>query len=153
MPLNENINALEIEIDGQLEIKTVVFKGNQNDLMNYFISKVDKHYCDSYIKGIIAAIQLNDVKTLKELVGADNKQFFDKKGNLKLNKNISHACADWTEDLTSLTNTIHMSMVLLSNGTYETTKQPELHIDIPNKLKFVLDYDGTCYSLKKIEEL
>ncbi|MFN6015803.1 MAG: transglutaminase domain-containing protein, partial [Flavobacteriales bacterium] len=42
IPLTEVINPFEIEIDGQIEIKTVVFKGGQSDLMKYYITKADK---------------------------------------------------------------------------------------------------------------
>ena len=153
VPLSEAINALEIEIDGQLEVKTIVFKGGQSDLMRYYINKADKKRCDAYVKGVIAAIRVNDVSKLKELVGSDNPLFFDKKGKLKLDKKVTLACLDWTGDLTSLTRTRHINMAMNDEGEYESTEDEELHIDMPGKLKFTLEFDGQTYSVTEIKTL
>jgi hypothetical protein len=153
IPLTEAINPLEIEIDGQIEIKTVVFKGGQSDLMNYYITKADKKRCDSYVKGVIAAIRVNDITKLKELVGSDNPLFFDKKGKLKLDKKVTLACLDWTGDLTSLTRTRHINMAMNDEGEYESTEEEELHIDIPDKLKLTLTFDGQVYTVSEIKTL
>ena len=153
VPLTQAINPLEIEIDGHLEIKTVIFKGGQTDLMKYYISKVDRKHSDAYVKAVIAAIRLNDVKTLKELVGSENQVFFDKKGKLKLDKKVVLSCLDWTGDLTSLTKTRHISYSTLADGTIENTDELELHVDIPGKLKLTLEFDGQFYSIKNIQLL
>jgi hypothetical protein len=152
-PLTEAINPLEIAIDGQIEVNTVVFKGGQSDLMKHFISKANKKYSDSFVRGIIAAIRLNDVKALKQIVGASNTSFFDKKGKLKLDKSIAMACADWTGDLTSLTKTHHYSYKLNNQGNYDNAVSIEWHIDIPGKVKFTLENSTEGYTLQKIVKL
>lgn len=153
VPLTEAINALEIEIDGELEVKTIVFKGSQSDLMRYYISKADIKRSDSYTKGVIAAIRIKDFVKLRELVGHDNPLFFDKKGKFKLDKKVTIACLDWTGDLTSLTRTRHIKMSLNDDGEYERKEEEELHIDIPGKLRITLEFDGQEYRIADIKAL
>ncbi len=152
-PLAKQINPLEIEIDGQLQLKTVVFKGGQTDLMNYFISTVNRKQSVSYIKGVIAAIRLKDVKTLKELVGSYNPLFFDKKGKLIIDQKVTMACFDWVGDISSLIRSTGMSFDFKGDGTSIKTVEEKLYIQIPNKIQFTLDFNGEIYSVKEIELL
>jgi hypothetical protein len=153
VPLMEAINPLEIEIDGQIEVKTLVYKGGQTDLMKYYISRADSKYCDSYIKGVIAAIRISDEKALKELVGDDISLLFDKKGKLKIDKKLMLSVLDWTGDLTSLTRVHSISTIHKQTGDPEIKETSTLHIDIPNKLRFELGFNGQHYAVTKIEFL
>ena len=139
-----------MQIDGHLEVKTIVYKGGQSDLLKHYITKANKKHSDTYIKGVIAAIKLNDIKALKELVGGENTTFFDKKGKLKLDKKAVAACVNWSVELTSLTRTRHFSFSIKSEETNQTEKD-ELHIEIPDKLKFMLEFDGQNYSIIGLE--
>ncbi|MCE2683212.1 MAG: hypothetical protein LW704_09710 [Cryomorphaceae bacterium] len=120
------------------------------DLLKHYITKANKKHSDTYIKGVIAAIKLNDIKALKELVGGENTTFFDKKGKLKLDKKAVAACVNWSGELTSLTRTRHFSFSIKSEETNQTEKD-ELHIEIPDKLKFMLEFDGQNYSIIGLE--
>lgn len=153
IPLTRAINPLEIEIDGQLEVQTIVFKGGQTDLMNYYISKVDTRNVDSYMKGVIAAIRLKDEVTLKKLVGASNPVFFDKKGKLKSDKPLVMACLDWTGDLNPMTQTVHTKTIKDVDGNPIEIQETVYHIEIPGKVEFTLDYDGEGYEIKGMEVL
>lgn len=153
VPLNEVINPLSINIDGQLKVSTVVFNGSQTDLMNHYIKNVNRRHSDSYVKGVIAAIRLNDFETLKQLVGEDNPVFFDRKGKLKLDRNIVISCLDWTGDLTSLTRTKRTQISLNNDMEYDQIEEVELHIDIPNKLQLTLEFDGEFYTVVQMEVL
>lgn len=148
--LTDLINPIELHIDGHLEVKTIVYKGGQSDLLKHYITKANKKHSDTYIKGVIAAIKLNDIKALKELVGGDNATFFDKRGKLKLDKKAVVACVNWSGELTSLTRTRHLSYSFKSEGTIESERD-ELHIEIPDKLKFMLEFDGQHYSIIGLE--
>jgi hypothetical protein len=151
IPLTQQINPLEISIDGQVAIKTVVFKGGQTDLMKYYILRANPTNAETYVKGVIAAIRLNDEVTLKKLVGSDNAVFFDKKGKLKIDRSITLACLDWTGELSSLTKTVKKGT---TEGVFgETIESEEIsyEMEVPDKLKIMLDFDGERYKVTGLE--
>lgn len=151
IPLTEQINPLEISIDGQVAIKTVVFKGGQTDLMKYYILRANPKFADAYVKGVIAAIRLNDEPTLKKLVGSDNPAFFDKKGKLKLDRSITLACLDWTGELSTLTETVGKGTATDESGETIETEETDLYMEVPGKLKIELKFDGERYFVEKLD--
>ena len=153
VPLQEAINPLEINIDGQISVKSVVFKGGQTDLMKYFLSKANRQHIDAYMKGVIAAIRINDAEALKKLVGEDHAVFFDRKGKLKLDKKVQMACLDWTGDLSSLTKVHSTSISIGEDGEVVKHEENSMYIAIPGKLKFDVEFDGVFYSIKSVEAL
>jgi len=146
--LKEPINALQINIDGKLEIKTFVYRGNKTDLMKYYLTSADKKHIDSYAKGIISAIALNDLKKIKELVGEKNTVFFDSKGKLKINKDFLSTCQEWEGHLSSLYVGTHFQ-----KKDEGLTKEQIMYIEIPNKTRLNLAFDGTEYSIVDLEQL
>lgn len=153
VPLTAAINPIEIEIDGELTVRTIAYKGGQRDLMSYFISKADRRYSDSYVKGVAAAIRLSDESKLRELLGSASNQFFDKKGKLALDKKVILACLDWTGDISTLTKVKHSSYTIGDDNEMQAVYSTSIHMDIPGKLRFTLNYDGQLYAITKIETL
>ena len=148
--LTDLINPIELQIDGNLELRMVVYKGAQTDLLKYYLSKANTTQSDIYVKAIISSVKLDNVFALKNLVGSNNPVFFDKKGKLKLEKKALSACLNWSGELTALTRTRHISYSIKSEGTTQT-ENDKLHIEIPDKLKFMLEFDGQNYSIIGIE--
>jgi hypothetical protein len=153
VPLTAAINPIEIEIDGELKVRTIAYKGGQRDLMSYFISKADRRYSDSYVKGVAAAIRLADESKLRELLGSSSAQFFDKKGKLAIDKKVIKACLDWTGDISALTKMKHSSYTMGDNNEIQAVHSTSIHMDIPGKLRFTLVHDGQLYAVTKIETL
>ena len=151
VPLEEVINPLKINIDGQISVKTVVFKGGQTDLMKYYISNSNRKHADAYAKGIIAAIRIGDFEALKNLVGEDDSLFFDHKGKLKINKTIMLACLEWTGDLTDLTKVHYTSISIGENGAVIKNEEESMFIAIPGKLRFNIEFNGVLYTIHSIE--
>jgi hypothetical protein len=147
--LTDLINPIELEIDGNLELRMVVYKGSQSDLLRYYISKANTTQSDNYVKAVISAIKLDNVMALKNLVGSSNPVFFDKKGKLKLEKKAISACLNWSGDLTSLTRMVPHT--IKSDGNIVQSGKEELRIEIPHKLKFMLEFDGKNYSIIGVE--
>ncbi len=152
VPLAEVINPISIEIDGLLELKTVVINGTQIDLMNHYLSRADAHFADAYVKGVIAAIRLSDAEALKKLVGVEHTQFFDKKGKLNIDKEITRACLDWAGDLTSLTVTKHTKWIPNEVGIDEAIIEETRQISVPGKLTFELAKKEDKYQLLSIQK-
>jgi hypothetical protein len=148
--LTDLINPIELQIDGNLELRMVVYKGAQTDLLKYYLSKANTNQSDIYVKAIISSVKLDNVIALKNLVGSNNPVFFDNKGKLKLEKKALAACLNWSGELTALTRTRHISYSIKSEGTIQT-ENDKLHIEIPDKLKFMLEFDGQNYSIIGIE--
>jgi hypothetical protein len=153
VPLTEAINPLEITIDDQLEIKTVVFRGGQTDLMKHFIAQANRQYADAYVKGVIAAIRISDEKALKELLGDDNTLFFDRKGKLKIDKNMTLACLDWIGEVSALTKVNHTNISFSEDGEKVTDEFTTMHVDVPGKLRCTLEHDGVYYRVTNVELL
>jgi hypothetical protein len=151
--LSDPINVLSIEINNQIEIKTIVYKGNENDLLNYYIKNADRRYSESYVKAIIASIKLSDTDQLKELLGDAHVNFFDKKGNLKLDKKVIDACSNWSGELSLLINGKHISVQIGRNGERQEETSYNTYMEIPKMVRFNLEYDGTIYTISKIDSL
>lgn len=90
IPLSAAINPIEIEIDGELMVRTIAYKGGQRDLMSYFTT-------------------LTKVKYSSYTIGDDNEM--------------------------------------------QAVHSTSMHMDIPGKLRFTLNYDGQLYAITKIETL
>ena len=96
IPIKKAVSAIYISIDG-CEYCYKVINGDRERMLKIFQGEVKRQILESYIKGVLASIALNDAAELKKLVGADNVIFFDKKS--KINKEVINKFKNWDGNL------------------------------------------------------
>ena len=96
IPIKKAVSAIYISIDG-CEYCYKVINGDRETMLKIFQGEVKRQILESYIKGVLASIALNDAAELKKLVGADNVIFFDKKS--KINKEVINKFKNWDGNL------------------------------------------------------
>jgi len=146
--LNDQISALTIKVDNQLEIKTIVCKGSQEDLLKHYLKEATSKQSVPFVLGIIAAIKLNDMDALKRLVGASNAIFFDSKGKLNLNKQVLNEFNSWNGEVPNLTIT-HTLKDFLKNGS-KASEISSYAMVINAKMSIELNCDENGYSIKQL---
>jgi hypothetical protein len=77
--------------------KTIV--NNKEAVDKSFQKNANKNNLDNYIKGVLASVVLNDAQKLGELVGYDNRVFFDKSNQIK--KDLVDKFKNWQGSISS----------------------------------------------------
>ena len=134
MRLKNTISAIYISIDG-CEYCYKVINGSRETILKTFEMNANRQKIDSYIKGILAAIVLNDIDELIKLVGKGNIIFFD--NNLKIKKEILNKFQNWDGTISQwyVTNDSHFSIDKTNSST------------APN-FKFIKTDENTIYAGK-----
>jgi hypothetical protein len=149
IPLTQKFNPLVIEVNN-LQVRTVVFNGTREDMMQYHLDAADSKNASALVRGILGALFLkNDAKLKQMLTGSGQLALFDKKGKLSLNPKISDIVANWQGELSVLNIVEHRNMLpsYKESVVYKTT----MHIDVPNKLRFQLKKNEGRYEIDAIE--
>jgi hypothetical protein len=72
---------------------------NKEAVDKSFQKNANKNNLDNYIKGVLASVVLNDAQKLGELVGYDNRVFFDKSNQIK--KDLVDKFKNWQGSISS----------------------------------------------------
>ena len=96
IPLKYKISLLEVYANGSSYAYKVI-NGNQQTMFKEFQRMAKKTNVDSYVKGVIASIALNDSLTLKTLLGTYNKVFFTDEHHIK--PELLAKLKDWKGDI------------------------------------------------------
>lgn len=94
IPLSRTVNFISVT-SSDVNCEFTVVNGAFDDLMKHYIDKYSSAYEDPYVRGVVAAIRLNDMDKLKSMVGDTNKIFFDKKGNLAIDQLLLDEINNW----------------------------------------------------------
>ncbi len=146
--LNNKITPIILTIDKCIDISFLAINGVQEMLLKQYIADADVRYSDLFVKGVISAICLNDLTSLKELTKQGKYNFFDKKGNLTIDKASLEKIKKWNGELTGLTRLLSYKVNLNSN---EKSSNESLYIQIPEGPRFYLAYKNNNYSIENIE--
>ena len=140
IPIKKAVSAIYISIDG-CEYCYKVINGDRETMLKIFQGEVKRQILESYIKGVLASIALNDAAELKKLVGADNAIFFDKKS--KINKEVINKFKNWDGNLSSWERTI----------TYKTNPKissPDINRIYAGKYYFVFEKGDDGYVITSV---
>ena len=94
IPITQKTNAIEVNFN-DITLCYMVIKDSQKSLFEKYIRNCNPLQTDSYVRGVLSAIYLNDIPKLKEFVGDTNTVFFDTKGKLALKKNVKQNIMTW----------------------------------------------------------
>jgi len=140
IPIKKAVSAIYISIDG-CEYCYKVINGDRETMLKIFQGEVKRQILESYIKGVLASIALNDAAELKKLVGADNAIFFDKKS--KINKEVINKFKNWDGNLSNWEKTI----------TYKTNPKissPDINRIYAGKYYFVFEKGDDGYVITSV---
>jgi hypothetical protein len=101
IPITQKTNAIEVNFN-DITLGYLVIKDSQKSLYEKYIINCNPLQADSYVRGVLSAIYLNDMPKLKEFVGETNTVFFNTKGNLAIKKNVLEKLMTWDGLLTEL---------------------------------------------------
>lgn len=152
IPLQKTINPISLWIDKSIIISFVAVNGQQKDLFQYFVDKADNRYGDSFVRGIIAAINLNDKEGLRGLIKENQTVLLDAKGRFKLSKTDLEKITRWQGETTGLTHISHVSSTSFydkEDAEMKTTKihKSTLYVGIPSGPCFILERNNGEYTL------
>jgi hypothetical protein len=94
IPITQKTNAIEVNFN-DITLGYMVIKDSQKSLYEKYIRNCNPLQADSYVRGVLSAIYLNDMPKLKEFVGDTNTVFFNTKGKLALKKNVIEKIMTW----------------------------------------------------------
>ena len=145
--VTDQVSALTIKVDNQLEIKTIVCKGTQEDLLKAYLQDATTKQAVAFVMGLVASIKLNDMAALKLLVGDKHPVFFDAKGKFILTKQALDEFNAWNDEIPDL-NVVHTAKDFLNSGN-DKSEITSRYMDI-NNMRIELNYENNVYSIKEI---
>ena len=95
VPISKNITALDIMVEEEYYIKTIVYKGDQKSIFKDMVNTWDDKHGVAFSAGILAAIKIGNKAFLKEKLGSKYSTLYDKKGNWKLSKTLLKNVMNW----------------------------------------------------------
>ncbi len=147
IPIKKAVSAIYISIDG-CEYCYKVINGDRETILKIFQGEVKRQILESYIKGVLASIALNDAAELKKLVGADNVIFFDKKS--KINKEVINKFKNWDGNLSGWKRDIRSPRLKEIAGDWVYVVEFENRI-YAGKYYFVFDKVDDGYAITSVK--
>ena len=87
--------ALNIDVSDEYEIKTHVFKGNENEYCKQLMAKWNEDHVIAFTEGILAAIKIGDTQFLKDKLGDKYFNLYNNKNQWKLSKDLLVNIKKW----------------------------------------------------------
>jgi hypothetical protein len=161
LPLTDHLNLLRVVIDGDIQTDVKALKNGPEAIFKHYMAVAVKTHADSFVRGILSSVKMNDTDRLKALVGDTSDVFFSAKKKLILPADIVKAISLWNGELSALT--IEKSMIALTDdlgnpvfdeqGIPVQEEKQEWYMETPVKVRVYMVKEEKAYRVDRVVKM